>query len=137
MIALIITFGCLMYWLLKETDFLRVNLMQIKKEVYMTLPSGATITQEDYNYLVSIIKPAKKIKLNETPCWYCANGHDKQHIDLGLQSYDLCECGASTVVIPKHKTLKLTASMRLARSLSSTFSQYSDANIRQTKRLIK
>ena len=28
MIPLIITFGCLFYWLLKETNFLRVNLRQ-------------------------------------------------------------------------------------------------------------
>lgn len=94
-------------WLLYELDWMRVRFesygYQLSKEVFMKLPSGATITKEDYEYLVGIIKPRKQTTQDSMPCWYCSNGHDRQHIDLGLLSYDLCECGASIITWPHRK----------------------------------
>ena len=123
-------------WLGYETNWLTVNLL-VGREGYMQLPSGAWITETDYNYLVNIIKPAKKKRELQTPCWYCGNGHDRQHIELGLMSYDLCECKASIVVIPKRKAMKRTANQRLASEIGKRFAPYSQANISKMKALIK
>ena len=123
-------------WLGFETRWLTIRMLA-GKECYMILPSGAGITQADYEYLVSIIKPVKKKQEAQAPCWYCANGHDRRYIDLGLMSYDLCECGASISVLPRAKAIKKTANQRLAAEIGKRFAPYSQANIGKMKALIK
>ena len=123
-------------WLGLETDWLTIRMLA-GKECYMILPSGAGITQADYEYLVSIIKPVKKRALAQVPCWYCGNGHDRQHIELGLMSYDLCECQASISVLLKSRAVKKTANQRLATEIGKRFAPYSQANTSKMKRLIK
>jgi len=134
MIATLIIIGLAFAWLGYETDWMRVRLL-IGKEGFMRLPSGVLITEQDYNYLVAIIKPPKVKTQATAPCWYCGNGHDRQHID-DLHSYDLCECGASIVIWSKKKARTATANQRLARQLGAKFAPYHQANVRTMKVLI-
>lgn len=73
----------------------------------MRLPSGALITEQDLDFLQDLLKPQKNKVVSNGACWYCNNGHDRQHIDLGALSYDLCECGASISELAKKNGRKL------------------------------
>jgi len=101
----------------------------------MILPSGTGITQADYDYLVSIIKPKRVKPEAQAPCWYCNNGHDRQYIEMGHLSHDLCECGATITYHPKHKTRKANPNAALAKELGARFNPYHQTNIKRMKAL--
>ena len=134
MIPLIIWTLAWLAWLLYETDYMRVRLL-VGKEYFMILPSGTGITEEDYNYLVSIIKPKKQKANDQKPCWYCLNGHDREHIDLGLMSYDLCECGASIIDLPNRRVRKSLPYAAMAREIGARFAPYQQANLKRMRKL--
>jgi len=118
MLPVIIWVSILVAWLLYETDWMQVRL-PVGMEGYMKLPSGVWITKEDYVYLESIIKPVKSKKVSIDGCWYCSNGHDRHHFDLGLMSYDLCECGATIIPLPKKRKVTKSAYAKLASEVAT------------------
>jgi len=105
MIATIIIVGLGFIWLGYETKWLTIRLPR-GGDYIMRLPSGAMITEEDLDFMIALIKPPKVTKQTDVPCWYCENGHDRQHIELGHLSYDLCECGASIIPLPKRRRVR-------------------------------
>jgi len=137
MLGLIIWLIICFTWLLYETDWMRVRLL-LGGDIAMRLPTGKTLTQEELDYVISVIKPPKRKPNNsELPCWYCDNGHDRRHIDMGVMSYDICQCGASIVILPKRRTKSISPNARLARQIGVRFAPYHQANIAKMKRLIK
>lgn len=85
----------------------------------MRLPSGTILTTEDLAYLKTVLVPVKKkAAVGQVPCWYCGNGHDRQHV-VCVHPYDMCECGASIIIWSRKTRAKALPHAKLAGEFAS------------------
>jgi len=94
----------------KRIEFIRAqrllkNEIDVKPELRLTAKPKPKI-KINLKRKSTIKVSSKSIAVKDFDCWNCHNGHKHESLLANSQPYILCGCGASTVELPRFKTIR-------------------------------